>query len=160
MIDFLLPMGIKGCLLVSLEDFETNFSLDNQYINLGVTVLSYFLSMWVFQAIAYSFYGLIGGEIFGPKKYRTVFGRHTMDTASMLIMSYMGYESLNNFGGFSSFRVWLCPMALSLPLARRGPTHFPLLHRDYAPFRWPMKPRISAIVLFTMMESSFLPITQ
>ena len=65
--------------------------------------------MWVFQATAYCLYGLIGGEIFGPKKYRTIFGRHTMDTVSMLIMSYMGYESLSNFGGFSSFSSLVMP---------------------------------------------------
>ena len=109
MIDCLLPMGLKASFLVNLDDFETNFSLENQYINLGATVTAYFLGMWVLQAIAYSFYGLIGGEIFGPKKYRTIFGRHTMDTVSMLTMSYMGYESLNNFGGFSSFSSLVMP---------------------------------------------------
>ena len=108
-IDLMLPMGHHATFLVNLDDFEKNFSNENQYMNLGCTIMMYFLAMWVFQAMAYFCYGLIGGELFGPRKYRTLFGRHTMDAVSMLCMSYFGYESLNNFGGFSSFPSLVMP---------------------------------------------------
>lgn len=90
-------------LLVTLDDYETNFTLENQYVNLAVTAACMFAALWVLQLAAYLFYSTLGGEVFGPYRHRVLFGRHTMDAVAMLIMSYMGYESLTNFGGFDAF---------------------------------------------------------
>lgn len=102
-------MGYHVNILLSLEDYETNFALDNQYTNLAATAASMFAGLWLFQLVAYLFYTILGGKIFGPYRHRVLFGRHTMDTAAMLTMSYMGYESLTNFGGFDAFPALAMP---------------------------------------------------
>lgn len=102
-------MGYHVNILLSLEDYETNFALDNQYTNLAATAASMFAGLWLFQLVAFLFYTILGGKIFGPYRHRVLFGRHTMDTAAMLTMSYMGYESLTNFGGFDAFPALAMP---------------------------------------------------
>lgn len=102
-------MGYHVNILLSLEDYETNFALDNQYTNLAATAASMFAGLWLFQLVAFLFYTILGGKIFGPYRHRVLFGRHTMDTVAMLTMSYMGYESLTNFGGFDAFPALAMP---------------------------------------------------
>lgn len=102
-------MGYHVNILLNLEDYETNFALDNQYTNLAATAFSMFAGLWLLQLVAYLFYSTLGGKIFGPYRHRVLFGRHTMDTVAMLTMSYMGYESLTNFGGFDAFPALAMP---------------------------------------------------
>lgn len=102
-------MGYHVNILLNLEDYETNFALNNQYTNLAATAASMFAGLWLLQLVAYLFYSTLGGKIFGPYRHRVLFGRHTMDTVAMLTMSYMGYESLTNFGGFDAFPALAMP---------------------------------------------------
>lgn len=93
---------LSAKILLSLDDFEVNFNDSNSDINLMATATFLFLSLWVVQLVAFCIYSMFSGEIFGPYKHRVILGRHTMDTLSMLAFSYMGWEALNNFGGFDS----------------------------------------------------------
>jgi hypothetical protein len=108
----MIPISIFGKalnILVTLDDYDANFALENQYENVTLTAFVLFAGLWVFQLASYLFYSTLGGEIFGPYRHRVVFGRHTMDTLAMVSMSYMGYESLANFGGFEAIPSLLLP---------------------------------------------------
>ena len=69
---------------------------------MAMTVLAVFIGLWVYEKIAYYLYAFLGGEVFGPHKHRVVLGRHTMDLTSMLIFCYMGFESLEQLGGWKT----------------------------------------------------------
>ena len=55
-------------LLLTLDDYETNFTLENQYVNLACM----FAALWVLQLAAYLFYSTLGGEVFGPYRHRVL----------------------------------------------------------------------------------------
>lgn len=100
---------VSAKILLSLDDFESNFNDPQSDVNLMATATFIFLGLWVVQLVAFCIYSLLGGEIFGPYKHRVILGRHTMDTLSMLAFSYMGWEALNNFGGFDSIPTLAMP---------------------------------------------------
>ena len=84
--------------LISADDFAKQGS----NINMALTVLAVFIGLWIYEKIAYYLYAFLGGEVFGPHKHRVVLGRHTMDLTSMLIFCYMGFESLEQLGGWKT----------------------------------------------------------
>lgn len=81
--------------LFNLEDYASAGTTEN----LIFTVVAVFGALWIYQLAAFILYSCLGGEIFGPLKYRTILARHTMDLTSMVIFCYMGFEGLEQLGG-------------------------------------------------------------
>lgn len=90
--------------LITLEDYAQNENLspeERQY-NLIATVVAVFAALWVLELCAFSIYSSLSGPVFGPKKHRVVLSRHSMDILSMIAFSYMGFEALEQFGGWQA----------------------------------------------------------
>ena len=150
-------------LLIDLSDFTPETSLEDHIL----TCIVVFILLWIIDFGAGAIYGCIGGPIFGPKKYRLILGRHTMDTLSMVAFSVMGIDAINRMGGYTVCRsqhyMYLIAITLNLLTSRRS-LHYStekancwrLVRNDhifsqqqlkgYACFKLRMKPRIFVIV--------------
>jgi len=85
-------------ILISADDFEHHGTSQN----IALTIAAVFTGLWVYEKVWYVLYSFLGGEVFGPAKHRVVLGRHTMDLTTMLIFCYMGFESLEQLGGWKT----------------------------------------------------------
>ena len=58
-------------LLIDLSDFTPETSTEDHV----VTCFAVFIFLWIIDFGSGALYGMIGGPIFGPKKYRLILGR-------------------------------------------------------------------------------------
>jgi hypothetical protein len=81
----------------------SSFTQDAAHEDILLTAFAAFVGLWVFEGLAYIIYSFIGGEIFGPIKYRRILARHTMDFAAMIAFSILGMQAIAEMGGWESF---------------------------------------------------------
>ena len=89
--------------IYKLEDFNPSNTLEELLLTAAVV----FVALWLIEWTSYAIYSLIGGEIFGTARNKTILSRHTMDFVSMAVFSYIGVSTLMDMGfdTYSTFKI-------------------------------------------------------
>jgi hypothetical protein len=93
----------KVDILLTLDDYTANHANNGSMWNLVATSFICFAFLWVLEYTARYFWSVAKIGLIKDERSFITCGRHTMDTFSMTVISYAGWEALNNFGGFSAF---------------------------------------------------------
>lgn len=102
---FNLPFFGKTDLLLDLADYDENFGVKNQYVNIIFTSFFIFGFFWVVEYAARAFWRSIDSPFTKAQRSVIILSRHTMDVVAMSLLVYTGFEALVSFnaGGFMGF---------------------------------------------------------